>query len=150
MPLAELPDLADRALRLARKLDGGIRAVKLGQQWKLIPPSVDEPAVPSARTAAADVLLEDHDACVRHPLEELVGGPHPGVAAADDRHVAFGRAEEGSCGRRFALSAQRLAQPPAASSTGFGEHRMVHGIPKALLQFRDPIGPADGRSRLRA
>ena len=83
-----------------------------GQVRQVLPPPVHEPAVAPARSAAADVLLEQHDARAGHPLAEEVGGPHPRVAAADDRDLGVDLTASGGAGAgsRSAARASRSHQ----------------------------------------
>ena len=90
-PLADAGHDLVRRLRDAQALG---RPVALGQEREVLPPAVQEPAIAAAGAAAADIRLEQDDAHLRGDLAQEVGGPHPRVAAADDRDVGGRIAEE--------------------------------------------------------
>ena len=97
----------------ARDRQRPVLAVAAREVGNVLPPPVHEPAVAPARPAAADVLLEQHDARARHPLGQEVGGPHAGVSAADDRDVGVDlirRARGAGAGSPSAASASRSHQ----------------------------------------
>ena len=106
-PIEEM--LGDRAAGPHRRL----RAVERDQAVELVPPTAGETAVAPARSAAADVLLQDDDAEIGVGLGQEVSGPQPGESAADDHDVGVD-----IFGQRRAIGAvllgQRLTQPPAA------------------------------------
>ena len=104
---SRLAPLADRLHALRRGARGGQRALvaePLAQRRQVRPQRLAEPAVASARPVAAHVRLEDHDA---RAVAQLPGGPHPGVAAADDHDVGV----DVTGGRRHRLRAAGLLQP---------------------------------------
>ena len=111
---APLTDAVDDFIGLARDLERGVCVEALGQVGEALPPAVDEAAVASGRPAAADVLLDEHDPRVGAAFADEVGGPHAGVAAADDRDVGIGVGCQDRGRWWIAFGGQRLAQPPAA------------------------------------
>ena len=114
--LAPRPDLVDGS---RRRLDRPppTFAVTLEQEAGLVVQPVDEPAVASARSTAADVALEEHHVQGRFALLEEPRGPHPRVPAAEDDDVGGdvplerGRLGSGELGQR-----ERLLEPPAPPS----------------------------------
>ena len=79
---------------------------------ELVPPPARESPVAPARTAAADVLLEDGDAEVGVALVQEIRGPQTCESAAHDDDVCLDVLVE-----RWALGPRvlrkRVAQPPA-------------------------------------
>ena len=122
---APVADAVDRLVRFAGHGQCPVSAVAARELGQVLPPSVHEPAVAPARPAAADVLLEQHDVRCGHPLAEEVGGPHPGVAAADDGDLGVDLAGERRCRGRIGFCGQRLPQPPAALGAGDRERRQA-------------------------
>ena len=109
-PIPSTTSSASRAISIAAS-----RPYRSHQVAEALPPAVDEAAVAPARPAAADVLLEHDDPRVRRPLEDELGGPHAGVAAADDHDVGIGvRRQRGGRGDR----PRRPAPRAATSSVG--------------------------------
>src|SRR5207249_1316973 len=86
-------DLARGAAQAQRS----VVSEQLAQARERRPVAVEEAAVPPARPAAADALLEHRDAQGRVALEQGESGPEPGVAAADDRDVDVDVASERRC-----------------------------------------------------
>lgn len=96
MPRAELPEFLDRPLRAFAK-EARLRLAAEAQQGAdLRPPGHHETTVPAGSAAAADVLLQQQDPCVRLQLLEGDGGPEPDETAADYRHVRRVGADEGA------------------------------------------------------
>lgn len=96
MPRAELPEFLDRPLRAFAK-EARLRLATEAQQGAdLRPPGHHETTVPAGSAAAADVLLQQQDPCVRLQLLEGDGGPEPDETAADYRHVRRVGADEGA------------------------------------------------------
>lgn len=98
MPRAELPEFLGRPLRAFAK-EARLRLAAEAQQGAdLRPPGHHETTVPAGSAAAADVLLQQQDPCVRLQLLEGDGGPEPDETAADYRHVRRVGADEGGAG----------------------------------------------------
>ena len=109
---------ADLVDRTRRHLDGSPagRPVALEQQMCLVVQPVHEPAVAAARSAAADVALEQDDVQGRLALLEEPRGPHPRVPAAEDHDVGGGVSfERFRLGPREPGQRERLLEPPAPS-----------------------------------
>ncbi len=107
---------ADLVDRTRCHLDGATALVAEPgrEQPGLVVERVEEPAVATARAAAAHVLLEQHDVEVGLALFEEERAPHPRVAAADHDdvgcHVAI---ERGTGLARELRPGERLLEPPA-------------------------------------
>ena len=132
MLLAPRADPVDDLIGLARHLECRIESEALGQVIEALPPAVDEAAVSPRRPTTADVLLEQHDSGVRSPFVHEVGGPHAGIAAADDHDIGIGVHRQRGGWRRIALGGQRLAQPPAALPAG--DRQIVHRRRQRLVK----------------
>ena len=83
---------------------------------ELVPPAAGETAVAPAGAAAADVLLQDHDAQVGVALGEEERGPQAGETAADDHDVGVDVTRQGRAGPA-GIVGEGLAEPPAALGT---------------------------------
>ncbi len=94
------------------------RPVPLRQVGEVLPPAVQEAAVAAAGSAAADVGLEQGDPRLRSDLAEEIGGPHPGVATADDRDVRCHISEERRRQQCRSFGGEGLPQPPRAALAG--------------------------------
>ena len=110
--LAELSDRIDAGCDRPACFDRAFHAVKRHEAMELVPPPARESPVASARTAAADVLLEDGDAEVGVALVQEIRGPQTCESAAHDDDVCLDVLVE-----RWALGPRvlrkRVAQPPA-------------------------------------
>ncbi len=104
----------------------------------------EEPAVAPARSAAADVALEEGDADPRRALGQLVGGPHPREPPAD--HADVGADASPQRGARGAgIFGERLLEPEAPPVAGRGDLD-----PRGRHPAQAPTGARDvaGRSIL--
>src|ERR1700730_4845727 len=113
----ELTDPADARGDRAARPHRCLGPIQLNQAVQLIPPAAGKTTVAPARPAAADVLLEDHNAELGVGLAQEVSGPESGESAADDRYVCVDVLQQWR-GRRAAFKSQRLPQPPTPLGTG--------------------------------
>jgi hypothetical protein len=106
---------ADRGHGLAggiEQLARGVVAEALAQRRGAQPERLAEAAVAPARPGTADAALQQEDTQARLRIEQVPGGPHPRVAAADDDHIRLARTVESRAGSGPA----GLLQPPSRGS----------------------------------
>ena len=114
---AEVPNLVDRRLRVARNGERVRVAAQTDQRGDLGPPREDEAAVAPGGAAAADVLLEHDDVASGVQLADADRRPEPDVAAAEDRDVGAAVALPGSA-RPARRRLQCRPEPPEARRSG--------------------------------
>src|SRR5258706_5215032 len=68
-------DRFDRFVDCPDEADGSVIAETRDETRQLVPPAADETTVPSGRSAAADVSLQDDDPSARRQLREAKGRP---------------------------------------------------------------------------
>ncbi len=73
---------------------------------------MDEAAVATARTVAADLRLEERDLQVGLPFPQGKGRPEAGVAAANDRDVCDCVPRKRRRRRRTTFPGERVLEPP--------------------------------------
>ena len=100
--VAPPPDGCDALVGCACDPQAEVRAVEADELLELVPEAVHEPAVAAARSATADVLLQEHDVQAGIAFLQEPGAPHPRVAAAEDHDVGGRVAHE----RRGGLSGE--------------------------------------------
>ncbi|HYV01043.1 MAG TPA: hypothetical protein VEM93_01690 [Actinomycetota bacterium] len=125
-PIADLPDGPAQGLACRDRLPFAEQFHEVGQ---LVPPSGQESAVPSAGATATDVALQDGHTDPRVVVDQEIGRPHAGVAAAQDDHVRRDRSVE----RRALLTGlggERFPEPPGPPAPGgrgaFPDPRLGH------------------------
>jgi len=125
-------DVADRPVRRTADRQRRVLPMELYERRQLVPQTVHEPAVATARAAAADVLLQQDDVDARIAVLQEVGRPHAGVAAAEDHDVG-GRVRRERRTRLARIVRQRLFHPPSARRSRrrlerHGVHQVLPGI----------------------
>ena len=92
----DVPDLIDGRVHGRVRAAGRIVAVEaLEPRERDVHPRRAPAAVAAGRAEAGDVAFQQDDAQRRVGLQEVVGGPEPRVAGAEDGHVGVGRSVEG-------------------------------------------------------
>ncbi len=117
MGFAELPDGHDAFGNRPAGAHCRFRSIQSDEPAELVPPSARKPTVATARTAAADVLIQDRDPEVGIGLGEEVGGPQAGEPSADDDDIGVGVLGERRAGNAR-LRGQCVSQPPAQLRSG--------------------------------
>ena len=84
---AELSKLSNRLFRAAPQEQCFLTAAEGQYRGDLRPPGHDEAAITARRSAAADVLLEDHYSAIRLVLLDGYRSPQPYIAAANDGNI---------------------------------------------------------------
>ena len=120
---AELPEfwIARSALSPRKRACASVAEAQQGADLR--PPGHHETTVPAGSAAAADVLLQYQDPCVRFQLFEGDGGPEPDETAADYRHVRRVGADEGGAG----------GVPPGRSSASSGWGGVRGGVSVSFM-----------------
>ena len=98
--VAPAPDRLGARLGRACELERRPRAEAVAQRVEAEPGAVAEAAVAAAGPVAAEIGLEQDDACVGRRLEEMPGAPHARVAAADHDDVGADVARPAAARRR--------------------------------------------------
>ena len=144
---------AVRGAEAADRLDGSCRGAAEPQRLlgsddvlelrELRPPGEHEAAVAAARTAAADVALDEHDVERRIVLLERDRGPEARVAAAHDAHVGLLVALEAR--RVLVGAAERLLQPQAPHAEDDSRRADRPGQDGGSAQSRSMSSPSVSR-----
>ena len=139
---AKPPDLVDGIGRGLAKPDGLLGATDLLHREIFGPPAEHEAAIPPARAAAADVLLQDHHLERGITLFQPDRRPKAGIAAAHDADIGLVLALEP--GRGLPLLGQNLLEPVTSEHLPvliwFGDLRAARRVGACIQQRRGSPG----------